>query len=62
MGIQSTKRRNRMKKGDFIGEILEANLAKKAIFDQCTTPLSRISNKAHFLNPTNVTYWPAVED
>jgi hypothetical protein len=33
MGIHSAKSRNRMKKGDFIGEILEANLAEKAIFD-----------------------------
>jgi hypothetical protein len=33
MGIQSTKRRNRMKKGDFIQDVMEANLAEKAIFD-----------------------------
>jgi hypothetical protein len=33
MGIQSTKRRKRMKKGDFIRDGMEANLAKKAIFD-----------------------------
>jgi hypothetical protein len=51
-----------MKKGDFIQDVMEANLAEKAIFDQCTTPLSRISNKAHFLKPTNATFWPAVVD
>jgi hypothetical protein len=33
MGIQSTKRRKRMKKGDFMRDGMEANLAKKAIFD-----------------------------
>jgi hypothetical protein len=33
MGIQSAKRRNRMKKGDFIQDVMEANLAEKAIFD-----------------------------
>jgi hypothetical protein len=33
MGIQSTKRRDKMKKGNFIQEGMEANLAEKAIFD-----------------------------
>jgi hypothetical protein len=40
MGIQSAKRRYGMKKGDFMRDGMEANLAEKAIFDQCTKPLS----------------------
>jgi hypothetical protein len=32
MGIQSTKK-SRMKKGGFIQDVMEANLAEKAIFD-----------------------------
>jgi hypothetical protein len=33
MGIKSTERRNMKKKGDFIQDVIEANLAEKAIFD-----------------------------
>jgi hypothetical protein len=51
-----------MKKGNFIRDGIEANLAEKAIFDQCTTPLSRISTNANFSTPTKATFWPAVGD
>jgi hypothetical protein len=50
-----------MKKGDFIGIGMEANLAEKAIFDQCTTPLSRIYSSAIFLSLAKPTSWPAVQ-
>lgn len=42
------QQKDRNEKGDFIGNGMEANLAEKAIFDQCTTPLSRISSSAIF--------------
>ena len=50
-----------MKKGDFIENGMEANLAEKAIFDQCTTPLSRISISATFLSLVNPISWPVAE-